>query len=183
MSACELQPLNLFRSALTAARRSLLQRLAEAGGSLVGAALSTRERSTAFRMTDAAAMLIQWNPPPNGGCDKNLVEWTLSVTDAGRSAMRDIPQDLDSRHVAALRHLDLRVWRNWQDAPAPTDAHAFEDLVVLKLIKTDAPGVLCRLTAHGAAAVEGFKLLGDQSIEERRGSLNEGGDSESAERD
>ncbi|MBF5096477.1 hypothetical protein F1643_20995 [Azospirillum sp. INR13] len=172
MSVCELQPLSLFRGSLTAARRSLLQRLAEAGGSLVGAALSTRERSTAFRMTDAASMLIQWNPPANGGCDRNLVEWTLSITAAGRTAIRDIHQDLDSRHVAALRHLDLRVWRNWQDAPAPADAPAYEDLVVLKLVKADAAGVLCRLTTHGAAAVEGFKLLGGQSIEEWRGSLD-----------
>lgn len=169
MSVCELQPLNLFRGSLTAARRSLLKRLTEAGGSLAGAALSPRERSTAFCMTDAAAMLIQWNPPANGGCDRNLVEWTLSITDVGRIAIRDIPQDLDSRHVAALRHLDRRAWRNWKDAPAPADTQAYEDLVVLKLVKADAAGVLCRLTAHGAAAVEGFKLLGDQSIEEWRG--------------
>lgn len=171
MSVCELQPLNLFRGSLTAARRSLLQRLVEAGGSLTGAFLSTSERSTAFRMTDAAATLIEWTPPPNGQGDRNLVEWTLSITDAGRTAMRDIPQDLDSRHVAALRHLDLRAWRNWQDAPAPADARAYEDLVALKLVKTDAAGVLCRLTTHGTAAIEGFKMLGGKSIEEWRGSL------------
>lgn len=172
MSVCELQPLNLFRGSLTAARRSLLQRLVDAGGSLAEAALSTRERSTAFRMTDAAAKLVEWNPPQNGGRDRIVVEWTLSITDAGRTAMRDIPQDLDSRHVAALRHLDLRTWRNWQNAPAPADAQAYEDLVVLKLVKVDAAGVLCRLTTHGAAAVEGFKMLGDMSIEEWRGSLD-----------
>ncbi|CAO3439684.1 hypothetical protein [Azospirillum argentinense] len=166
MSIRELQPLNLFRGSLTAARRSLLQRLVEGGGSLAGASLSTRERSTAFRMTDATAKLIEWTLPQNGARDGNLAEWTLSITDTGRTAMRDMPRDLDSRHVAALRHLDLRAWRNWQDAPAPADAQAFEELVALKLVKADAAGVLCRLTAHGAAAVEGFKLLGDQPIEE-----------------
>lgn len=81
MSICELQRLNFFRGSLSAARRSLLQRLVEAGGSLAGAALSTRERSTAFRMTDAAAKLIEWNLPQNGERDGNLAEWTLSITD------------------------------------------------------------------------------------------------------
>lgn len=79
------------RMNLSTARRELLARLDAAGGSLAGRVLSVPARGLASKMS--LDRLVSWaRPRPLGRKTTGLNEWTLSITDAGRAALKEADQ-------------------------------------------------------------------------------------------